>query len=446
VAVVTSLTVFDVNGCGGGTELTVEIALTAATGLAGLWDVGVWDVDLWGPDVVWQDVSQWVRSVETDRKFDSRMRTWQAGTFTVVLDNRDGRFSPDNLDPAAPYVVAGISGVRPGCPARIHLTYAGITYPLFWGYCTSWDEGWALHEPREGDAYMTVAGVDVWGWLGRAKGHEVGAVGAGESFGARVARLLTAAGFTAGMALDTGVTTMQATTLADDRIAEINKTAQSEGGLVWAEADGTIVARDRYALMEDARSTTVQAMFGDGPGEIPWESITKAPVAIDAIINSAEYKRDDPAATPQSFGDAVSIALYGVRGDPDTSTDLVNETDAQVLALAQWSVLVNRDPEARVEELTLRPRCDLATLAPILLALMIADLVTVTVRPPSATGHIMTRDCFVSGISHAISENDWVMRVRTASATAWRAFAESRWDTGLWGASDVDLNGARWFV
>lgn len=441
-----SLTVFDPDGCGGGAELTVEIALTAATGLAGLWDVGVWDVDLWGPDVVWQDVSAWVRSVETDRKFDSRMRTWQAGTFTVVLDNRDGRFSPDNLDPAAPYVVAGISGVRPGCPARILLTYAGVTYPLFWGYCTSWDEGWALHEPRDGDAYTTVTGVDVWGQLGRAKGHEVGAVGGSESYGARIARLLTAAGFTGVMALDTGVTTMQATTLADDRIAEINKTAQSEGGLVWAEADGTIVALDRYALMEDPRSTAVQAAFGDGAGEIPWESISKAPVSSDAIINSAEYKRDDPAAVAQSYGDAVSIALHGVRGDPDTCDDLVNELDPQVYSLAQWSVLVNKDPEARIEELTLRPRYDLAALAPTLLALVIADLVTVTVRPPSATSHTMTRSCFVSGIAHTISDNDWVMRVRTSSATAWRAFAESLWDTGLWGASDVDPAAARWFV
>lgn len=442
----TPLTVFDVSGCGGGAELTVEIALTAATGLAGLWDVGLWDVDLWGPDVVWQDVSPWVRSVETDRKFDSRMRTWQAGTFAVVLDNRDGRFSPDNLDPAAPYVVAGISGVRPGCPARIVLTYGGASYPLFWGYCASWDEGWALHEPREGDAYMTVTGLDVWGWLGRAKGHAVGAVGGGESYGARVARLLTAAGFTGTMALDTGVTTMQATTLADDRIAEINKTGQSEGGLVWAEADGTIVARDRYALMEDARSITVQAGFGDGPGEIPWEAISKAPISIDAIINSAEYKRDDPLAVAQTYGDAVSIALYGVRGDPDTADDLVNEDDGQVYALAQWSVLVGKDPELRVEELALRPRCQLDTFGSTLLSLAIADLVTVTVRPPSATGHTMARNCFVSGVSHAISDNDWVMRVKTASATTYRAFAESLWDKGLWGASDVDPDGARWFV
>lgn len=435
------------DGCAPGIDLTVEIALTSAIGLAGLWDVALWDAGLWGPDVVWVDVSDWVRSITTDRGFDARMRTWQAGKCAVVLDNRDGRFSPDNLDPAAPYVVAGVSGVRPGCPIRITAAYGGVTFPVFRGYVSVWSEGWALHEPREGDAFMTAEGVDEWGRLGRAKGWAVAPVGASETFGERIVRLLNAAGFTGATQIAAGLTTMQATDLSDERVTEINKTAQSEGGTVHAEADGTIIARDRYGLVNDPRSITPQATFGDGPGETTWSSIAVAPVSDSTIINHATYARAGGA--DQSYVDPVSVAIYGQCDDPETANDLLCETNAQVAALAQWAVLVGKDPEARIEQLTFAPRGDLPTMAPLLLGLLIRDLTTVTIRPPTAYApalHVMARACFVAGIAHTFTDNDWTPTLRFASATALYAFAGSRWDVGLWGSADTDPAAARWFV
>jgi hypothetical protein len=433
------------DGCGATATLTVEIALTSATGPAALWDVAVWDAGVWGPDTTWVDVSGWVRAVKTSGgRLDQRMRTWQTGRCDVVLHNRDGRFSPDNLDPGAPYVAAGVSGVRPGCAIRVTVTYAAVTYPLFFGYVTAWNEGWALHTPRDGDAYMTVSARDVWGQIAAAKGVAVGAVGAGETFGARVARLLAAAGFTGGVDVETGEITTQATDLSGGRATEIAKTAQSEGGTVFAGPDGTIHGAGRYALVQNARSITVQAAFGDGPGETPWEDIDKAPLSDETIINDAVYARVGGADV--RFVDQVSTALYGTRSDPDTADNLVCETDGQVAALAQWAVLTSKDPEARVDGLKFRPRCNLATLGPLFLTLTPMDLVTVTVRAPSATAHIMSRYCFVAGVNHTIENNDWTVDVALASATTHVQFAASRWDVGLWGASDTDPTAARWFV
>jgi hypothetical protein len=46
----------------GTVTLTVEAALSAATGSYGAWDSGIWDTSTWGPDVVWTDVSGYPRT------------------------------------------------------------------------------------------------------------------------------------------------------------------------------------------------------------------------------------------------------------------------------------------------------------------------------------------------------------------------------------------------
>jgi hypothetical protein len=132
----------------------------------------VWDTSTWGPDIVWTDITRWVRSFSTSRSFDRDIVAWAPGSATVVLDNRDGRFSPDNL--SSPYVTAGVTGVRPLRPLRIRATYAGTTYDLYNGYATAWNETW-LPGPGTGtgDAYVTVPCLDELARLGRFDGLAV---------------------------------------------------------------------------------------------------------------------------------------------------------------------------------------------------------------------------------------------------------------------------------
>lgn len=413
-----------------GVSLVVEIALASATGQAGIWNVSLWDSAIWGVGETWVDVSAYVRSVETSRKFSRDLRSWSAGSASVVLDNMDGRFSPDNL--AGPYAPGGITGIRPGRPMRISVIYASVTYWLFYGYSTSWAEAWVSHGPRKGDAVMTVSGKDEWGRLAKAKGYAVGAVGAGELFGQRISRVLDAAGMSAPRDIDLGSNTMQATTLSDAPLTELGITAASEGGSVWIEADGTFVARRKYALVEDTRSTVPQAVFGDGGGaEIPWVDISVAPVTDDMIINIATYKR--VGGTDQRYTDPTSCALYGDCDDPGSNTDnLICETDAQTYSLAQWTVATNKDPEVRIDQLLIKPRCNPTVLMPLVFGLKMRDLIEVIIRPPSSTSHTMTRSCFISGISVKISKADIEVRFDTSTASVYRAFAASLWDVGLW--------------
>jgi len=339
------------------------------------------------------------------------------------------------------------------------MSYAGYDYPIFKGYVSSWEESWELHgttynpcnhdDPesldRVGDAYMTITATDEWGRLGRQKRRPASvAAGAGDTYGQRIARLLAAANYSGPLVLSTGVSTFQETTIEDEILGEISKTVQSEGGCCYVEADGTIVTRGRYDPMNDPRSTNVQIPFGDKAGEILWSSISIAPISDSRIVNHAVYARDGGA--DQEVFDKLSIALYGICDDDQQPTDLLCETDSQVLALAQWSVLVGSSPEALVEEIEMKPRCDLATMAPLALDSRIRDLVSIRLRPPSDQYHYLDRECFVSGVSHSVDENDWTVKLRTSTATQYRRFDTSRWDVGTWGDTSIDPNAAKWFL
>lgn len=456
-----SLTLFP-DSCDSSVKLIVELGLMTPTSFSGIWDTAIWGTSFWGTGPDRQDISAYVRSVGTSRAFSSDMKAWNAGSSEIVLDNRDGRFSPDNVGVGAPYVVAGLTGIRPGCPIWVSIEYNSITYPLFTGYATDWDESWQGHSitlstcddsddpdglDRDGDALMTLVGTDEWGRLGRQKKRAaVALTGAGDTFGQRIARILASAGYSGSSMLGTGVATFQDTDLSSEVLSELNKTAESEGGAIWIDADGMLIAKGRYALMEDVRSSTIQVAFGDNPaaGEIMWSGLSVAPISDQKIINHAIYARS--GGTAQEVTDAASVVLYGTCDDSGQPTDLSCETDAQVLALAQWRVITGRDPEATVTSIEIKPGCDVDTLVPMVLDRQIRDLVSIKIRPPSAQNHYFYRECFISGISHSIAGGDWTVTFDLSTATAYRTFAASRWDEGTWGSSDVDTTGAKWFV
>jgi len=438
-----SLRIF--TGCDGKyLDLTVQIALNTSTSSFPVWDTALWDTAVWGPDEVWTDVSPWVRKVQSNRELTSDLRAWSAGKCTIVLNNVDGRFSPDNL--AGPYVAGGISQIIPGRPAQITMSYAGITYPIFFGYIDVWSEGYDMFGPRKGDAYMEASGSDEWQRISRPDGVALTPAGAGETFGARVMRVLNSIGFSRTADLDVGSIPFQATDLSSKPVDELVVTAASEGGTIMIGPDGTLIGRDRYSLVEDTRSVNVQTVFGDGGGsEVPWEKLDVSPLSTDQVINTAQYTA--VGGVQQLAFDPSSRALYGIISDGASWADkLICVNDSDVDVLAQWTVMANKDPAVRIKSITLRPRCNPDLMIPKTLGAQIRDLIEAVIRPPSGTGHIINRSCFISGINITVENGDVVVVLSTSPATIYRAFSQSRWDVGLWGASDVDPNGARFFI
>lgn len=407
----------------GGVTLTVEVALSAATSTYAVWNSGIWDTSTWGPDVVFTDVSAYVRRLNSGRAFSRGVQSWQAGSASVVLDNRDGRFSPANL--AGPYVTAGVTQVRPLRPIRITAAYNGVSYPLYRGYVLDWLESWTVDATGKGDATITLPCADEFARLAAVDGMAVTPVGAGELSGARIHRILDAAGHAGSRNIDLGEVTMQATDLSATTLAELEDVVTAEGGALWVEADGTITFDGQHALIENSRSVTSQATFGDSGNDLHYSDAELA-YASDLIINWAAYTAT--GGTVQSAYDATSRALYGDRRD--TRTDLICETDAQALTLAQWTVQQYKDPELRIVKIELRPRRSPAGLWPQALGRAIRDQITVNRHPPG--GHTITQACHIAGISHDVTPDSWVTTWDLWSATPYVAYANSRWDTGLW--------------
>lgn len=407
-----------------GVTVTVEAALSAATGSYGAWGAGLWGTATWGPDEVWTDISAYVSSVSTSRRFSRDLAAWEAGTATIVLQNRDARFSPSNL--AGPYVTAGVTGVRPWRPVRVRASWAGVTYDVYRGYALGWQESYEQPYPGGGGAIVTVACVDELGSLARFDGLEQSPVGAGELSGVRIHRILNNAGYSGARMIDPGTVTMQATTLAANAVTELKLVADSEGGAVYIDRAGTVVFERNFALIENTRSNTIQATYGDGPGELPYSDV-KPSYDGDLMVNIAAFAR--VGGTAQTATDETSRALY--RDKRATRTDLVCQTDAQAANLAAFAIQKYGKPEDRIDSVEIRPRGNPAVLFPAVLDREVRDLVRARRRPPG--GITVTRDCHIAAISHNITGDNWVTTFGLWSAAVYQTVG--RWDVATWDQS-----------
>jgi hypothetical protein len=405
-----------------GVTLTVELGLADLASGYGLWGSGVWGDSTWGPDVAWTDVTSRVRTLRTDGAFSRAIQTWAGGTATLVLDDRDGQLSPANL--TGSHVSGGQSQIQPLLPVRIRAAYGGVTYPLWYGYARKISETWSGGAPGRGDAALTINCCDEVGRLAKVDPIAVAALGAGDSSGARVHRVLDAAEHTGGRAVDVGQMTLQATTLDDPPLTELENVVTSEGGALWVDPAGSIVFEGRSALVDNDRSVQSQATFTDD-GTAGRYASTEADLSDDLVINYASYAR--AGGTAQVVSDATSRARGLAR---DTKTDLLVQTDAQALSLAQWVILQYKDPEYRFTQITILPRRDPATLWPQVLGRRVRDQITVVRNPPG--GFSISRACHIAGISHEITPTTWTTTWPLWSAEPYVRFANSRWDVGLW--------------
>jgi hypothetical protein len=414
------------NGGLEGVTLTVEAGLTSSTGLYALFDSAKFDTGQFGPDTVWSDVSQYVRSISSSRKFSREVAAWDPGTATFVLDNRKRYFSPSNLAASSPYVSGGVSQIRPLRPMRWKATYKGVTYYGYTGYSTDWDEDFA---PGMADAWVTVPCEDEMAMIAAVDGYAQSPIGAGETSGQRIHRILDNAHNAAARSIDLGSVTMQATTLASNAATEIKLVTDSEGGACWIEADGTIVFERQYALIENARSNTVQATFGDGSdGYLPCASI-KPRYGSDLVKNAAAFAR--VGGTAQTVSDPASVSTYQFR--QESRTDLVCETDAQALSLASFHVLRYKQPEQRIEQIVVKPRDAPDTLFPQVLGRKVRDLVRVVAHPPG--GGTITQDCHIAGIAHEITGDNWTTTFHLSDASIYTPYATSRFDIATFDTS-----------
>ena len=154
--------------------------------------------------------------------------------------------------------------IRAMVPVRISATWNAVTYRLFYGYADSWTDA-GINNPRY--AEVTLAASDGFKVLSAITLPAIGSSGPGDDAGFRINRILDAAGWPVALrAVDSGDTTLQATTYGDTALNLMQLTADSEPGDLYMDGAGNVTFRHRQAILADYRSAIPQAVLGDSPG------------------------------------------------------------------------------------------------------------------------------------------------------------------------------------
>lgn len=376
---------------------------------------GLLDTATLADGIPWTDISAYVRSFSISTGRNRALEKFKAGTASLVLNNRTGLFDPENL--SGSYVSAGETQLIPMVPIRISARFpktTGTVYPLFYGYADSW----TCEYPGTKDAVTVVAATDAMKVF--AKFEPAGPsepVGDGELSGARVNRVLDLWNWPGGERdIDTGLNTLQATTLAQKASQEIDSVCDSEYGDFFISAIGRPTFRQRFSRSSAERSITNQVTFSDVQANVD----AGTAIGYTGISRSGDgdlirnvVTRQNIGGVAQTVTDVASVAKFQLVSD--VKTDLVNDSDVQALEVAQWISGLFSTFEQRVEYVDVAPAGNPTVAWPAMLALKFLDLVTVVRTPPNVAA--ITSHNYVQGLDWSGNAENWNVRVFLESAS-----------------------------
>lgn len=374
-----------------------------------------------GPDEVWVQLPQSAIRSWSIRRGSTRpndgVRRYDPGTATVVLNDGDRDFDPDNL--AGPYVAGGVTQLVPMRRMRIIAEWSDAAYTLFTGFVDDWvpdyqDNFWTYTTLTATDGTKVLQGVDR---------TAVTTVGAGEATGARVSRILNSAGWPAAdRDIDTGSPTLQATDLSQNALTELQLVQDTEVGDLYIDELGRVVFRGRRAPLTDAQSRTSQATFGDGgyaaTAEIPYAACTLTSLD-DVLINRVLATR--VGGTVQTAENAASQTAYLLK--TYQRDDLIMQTDAQATDWAGTILHQHDTPERQYDRIEFNtPSPELAAVIwPSVLGRQFGDRITIR-RRPAGGGTLIEHDALVRGVEHQSDGAQWTSALMVQGAGKYSFF------------------------
>ena len=383
---------------------------------------------------VWTDITCDARSLKIAMGRSNLLDKFAATTAALDLADFDDRYNAWN-----PYGLWAQNGVfRTGVPIRVRVLQFGTHRTLFTGTTDAVNDSW----PGTTDALTNVQATDAFKALARLRPAKLGAaVGGGELSGARVNRILDAAGYTGPRAVSVGLSAWQGTVLDGVALDLLNEVSEGEFGTLYVDSDGSVTFQDRNAIASNPRMANVQWSFLDyegAPTDRTWTCYSDLVLAAtdDQIVNTANVTRTGGATQTQR--DATSVGWYDVRSYTRDNIPLNTDADANQLALNVVAELAYND--RRVDSLSFYPL--FATNGhDVACGLRLLDRIRV-IRV-STGGTMIDTELLVQGIEHEISGGGlgdspgaWTVTLKTTNADLIRdaaAWDVDQWDTGKWG-------------
>jgi hypothetical protein len=342
----------------------------------------------------WTDVTADIRSYSVRRGRNAELEDFDAGTATVVLDNRDRSFDPTVN-----------AAIRPRNRLWLFEEFSGETHSLIKSYANSWTQAW----DRSGivDATATVTASDEFSVLARKLLPASGTIpGAPPSREAQIGAVLD-------LVSSQAPRRFQATSIAGyevamtlarqsplDLIRDIVKaefdasylSTDASVGAFFTDADGALVFLGG-AHRRSAPYSTIQATFDDDGTDLPYLEC-EIDYSDSFLYNYATVTRT--GGTEQVYSDAASIEAFDQRGLPLGDVALAN--DAVALILAQLLVTKHKDPFTRVT--TIKPKMSDPNTAEAVYRLELMDRIRVLRTPPGG-GARVDQTLFVQSIEHS---------------------------------------------
>lgn len=354
-------------------------------------------------DVV--DVSDIAIQVSIRRGRNRILNKFEAGTAVVVLADDNGNWSPANT--SSPYY----GKLLPLRKIRIYADYddGGGTdrYYLYSGYITSYNSTYGLGVDET--STITLQCVDGFRLLNGIGISTVAGAGSPQLSGDRINTLLDVVNFpTSQRDVNTGDSLLQADPGTSDRdlLGAIQLVESSEFGgfFLSAEGNATFLSRDTISKKADETPT----VFSDDGTGITYQQIEFANDDT-LLVNDVTVTRLN--GTSQNTFDQTSIDTYFLHSGKRDG--ILVQTDAEALDQAKTLLVARKDTTDRIDSMTLNLLDSSAPTKIVAgLNLEIFDLVNVTKTVPG--GSTITKELFVQGVQHDITQRMFTTKILTA--------------------------------
>jgi len=340
------------------------------------------------------DVSDRINSIETNRGRTALSDQFQTGSLTLRIVDQQGEFNPQN--PTSPY--AGL--LDPMKKVQITATYAGVTYPIFSGFITSYVTTYP-REASEDVAITTIQAVDAFRLAQLAQISTVTGASAGDLSGTRVNQLLNTISWPAtARDIDAGLTTLQADPGTNrTALAALITVSDSEYGALYVDASGNFVFQDRSVTVSSIGATAT--LFADNGTGI--EYFDASWILNDVLVfNKATITRS--GGTEQVALNQASIDKYFLHSY--FLNNLLMQTDSVALDWARAYVASRAETSIRCDAITLdlyTPNYTTGVIAA--LDLEFFDPIKVITTQPG--GSTIEKTLQIFGTRNKITPNSW---------------------------------------
>jgi len=283
------------------------------------------------------DLSSQTRSIKIQRGRNIMRDTYETGTCTVRVIDETGAFNPQNT--SSPY----FGYLTPLRKVRVAATTPTTQHFLFSGYVDSYKYSFPTGQEL---GYVDIVCSDAFRLFQMANIASVTGATAGQTTGTRITKILDQVSFPTSMRItDTGSTTVQADPGTARTSLQALKAAEfAEQGAFFITTEGTAEFKDRNDVVGSLAATPIE--FNQTTG-IPYSDLRYA-FDDKLIINQASMTRLGGSA--QVVANVDSSAKYFPHGT--TLTEMIPETDAQVLDIAKIYVATRAETSIRIDAMT----------------------------------------------------------------------------------------------